>query len=152
MFWSQAIFLGMVTLTMKSLNIKVCTFEKEFAEYCGASYALVTSSGTSAIMISFLAMGLKPGEEVIVTAYTFVATHTAIMFAGVVPVLAEIDESLNLDPEGIAQRMMPKTRAIVPVHMLGNPCDMDAIMGVACQRVLDALERSALERKWISIA
>ncbi|HJN18809.1 MAG TPA: DegT/DnrJ/EryC1/StrS family aminotransferase [Armatimonadota bacterium] len=110
---------------------KVISLEQEFAEYCGVSHALATSSGTGSIMIALLALGLKPGDEVIVPAYTFVATYSAAIFVGLVPVLAEIDESLTLDPEDIEGRITPKTRAIMPVHMLGNPCDMDPIMAVA---------------------
>ena len=121
---------------------KVYTFEQEFAKYCGVDYSLVTSSGTSSIMISLLAKGLKPGDEVIVPAYTFVATYTSIIFVGIVPVLAEIDESLSLDPEDIEHRITPKTKAIIPVHMLGNPCNMDAIMGIAEKHGLMVLEDS----------
>ena len=119
---------------------KVYTLEKEFAKYCGVSYALATSSGTGSLMISMLAMGLEPGDEVIVPAYTFVATYSAIIFAGLVPVLAEIDESLTLDPHDIEKRITSKTKAIVPVHMLGNPCDMDAIMDIADSHGLMVLE------------
>ncbi len=82
-------------------------------------------------MISLLALGLKPGDEVLVPAYTFIATYSAVIFAGGVPVLCEIDESLNLDPADLERRITPKTRMIVPVHMLGNPCDMDPIMALA---------------------
>ena len=85
-------------------------------------------------------MGLKPGDEVIVPAYTFVASYTAIIFAGLVPVLAEIDESLTLDPEDIERRITPKTKAIMPVHMLGNPCNMAAIMAIADKHGLMVLE------------
>lgn len=119
---------------------KVYTLEKEFAKYCGVSHALVTSSGTSSIVISLLALGLKPGDEIIVPAYTFVATYSACVFAGMVPVLTEIDESLNIDPEDIERRITAKTKAIMPVHMLGNPCNMDAIMNIARQHGLFVLE------------
>ena len=119
---------------------KVYTLEQEFAEYCGVDYALVTSSGTGSLMISLLAMGLKPGDEVIVPAYTFVATYSSIIFAGLVPVLADIDESLTLAPEDIEKRITPKTKAIMPVHMLGNSCNMDAIMDIAEKHGLVVLE------------
>lgn len=121
---------------------KVSTLEKEFAQYCGANYALATSSGTSSLLVSLLAMGLKPGDEVIVPAYTFVATYSAIIFAGCVPVLAEIDESLSLDPEDIEHRITPRTKAIIPVHMLGNPCNMDKLMVIAKKHNLLVLEDS----------
>ena len=119
---------------------KVYSLEQEFAEYCGVSHALATSSGTGSIMIALLTLGLKPGDEVIVPAYTFVATYSAAIFAGLAPVLAEIDESLTLDPGDIEGRITPRTRAIMPVHMLGNPCDMDAIMAVAEKHGLLVLE------------
>lgn len=119
---------------------KTATLEKEFATYCGASYALATSSGTSSLICCLIALGLKPGDEVIVPAYTFVATYTACIFAGLVPVLAEIDESLTLDPNDIEHRITPRTKAILPVHMLGNACDMDRIMTIARKHRLLVLE------------
>lgn len=127
-------------LSDEKFRRKVFTFEKEFAKYSGVDHALVTSSGTSALMLSLLAMGLQRGDEVIVPAYTFVATFSATIFAGAVPVLAEIDESLSLDPEDIEHRITPKTKAIMPVHMLGNPCNMDAIMDIAEKHGLMVLE------------
>jgi len=119
---------------------KVYDLEREFATYCGVPHALATSSGTCSLLASLLAMEIKPGDEVIVPGYTFVACYSAIIFAGAVPVLAEIDESLTLDPADIARRITPKTRAIMPVHMLGNPCDMDAIMALANSHGLLVLE------------
>jgi dTDP-4-amino-4,6-dideoxygalactose transaminase len=119
---------------------KVWSLEQEVAKYCGTAHALATSSGTGSLLIAMLAAGLKPGDEVIVPAYTFVATYSAAIFIGVVPVLAEIDESLNLDPSGIEAHITPRTRAIMPVHMLGNPCDMDAIMAVAQKQGLMIIE------------
>lgn len=121
---------------------KVATLEKEFAQYCGANHALATSSGSSALLVSLIAMGLKPGDEVIVPAYTFVATYSTCIFAGLVPVLAEIDESLSLDPDDIERRITPRTKAIMPVHMLGNPCNMDRIMEIARKHNLLVLEDS----------
>lgn len=121
---------------------KVATLEREFAQYCGANHALATSSGTSALLVSLIALGLKPGDEVIVPAYTFVATYSACIFAGLVPVLAEIDESLSLDPNDIEKRITPLTKAILPVHMLGNPCNMDEIMKIARKHNLLVLEDS----------
>jgi len=119
---------------------KVLTLEKEFASYCGTSYALATSSGTSSLLVSLIALGLQPGDEVIVPAYTFVASYSACIFAGLVPVLAEIDESLSLDPDDIEHRITPRTRAIMPVHMLGSSCDMDRIMSIANKHNLLVLE------------
>jgi dTDP-4-amino-4,6-dideoxygalactose transaminase len=119
---------------------KVFTLEEEFAKYIGVPHALATSSGTSALMCCLLGVGLKPGDEVIVPAYTFVATYSAAAFLGLVPILCEIDESLTLDPADIERRITSKTRAIMAVHMLGNPCDMDAIMAVAAKHGLLVIE------------
>lgn len=119
---------------------KVFTLEKELAQYERAQYALATSSGTSALLASAFALGLKPGDEIIVPAYTFVASYSSIIFLGLIPVLAEIDESLSLDPEDIEKRITPRTKAIMPVHMLGNPCNMDKIMALAKKHKLLVLE------------
>ncbi len=121
---------------------KVYTLEKEFAKYCGSHFALATSSGTSSLIASIVALGLKPGDEMIVPAYTFVASYSSIIFSGLVPVLSEIDESLTLDPDDIEHRITSRTKAIMPVHMLGNPCDMDRIMAIAIKHNLVVLEDS----------
>lgn len=121
---------------------KVSTLEKEFAKYSNAKFVVATSSGTSSLVASVLALGLKPGDEIIVPAYTFVASYSSIIFAGMVPVLAEIDESLTLDPDDIEHRITPRTKAIMPVHMLGNPCDMDRIMAIAKKHHLLVIEDS----------
>jgi dTDP-4-amino-4,6-dideoxygalactose transaminase len=119
---------------------KVASLEKEFARYSGAKFALATSSGTSSLLASAIALGLKPGDEIIVPAYTFVASYTSVIFAGLVPVLTEIDDSLTIDPDDIEHRITPRTKAIMPVHMLGNPCDMDRIMAIAKKHNLLVLE------------
>jgi len=119
---------------------KVYSLEREFAKYCRADYALATTSGTASLLVSVLALGLRPGDEIIVPAYTFVASYSACIFAGVVPVLAEIDESLTIDPGDIEKRITPRTRAIMPVHMLGNPCRMDEIRDIALKHELLVLE------------
>jgi dTDP-4-amino-4,6-dideoxygalactose transaminase len=119
---------------------KAYTFEREYSQYCGLNHALLTSSGTSALLIALLGAGLAPGDEVIVPAYTFVASYSAIIFAGCVPVLAEIDDSLTMDPEDIERRITPRTRAIMPVHMLGNPCHMDDIVAIARKHGLLVIE------------
>jgi dTDP-4-amino-4,6-dideoxygalactose transaminase len=118
----------------------VANLEKEFATYCGAKFALATSSGTSSLIASIVGLGLKPRDEIIVPAYTFVASYTSCIFMGLVPVLAEIDESLTLDPDDIERRITSRTKAIMPVHMLGNSCDMDKIMTIAKKHNLLVLE------------
>lgn len=119
---------------------KVYTLEREFAEYCGVRHALATSSGSGSLICALKAVGIGPGDEVIVPAYTFIASYSSIIQAGGVPVLAEIDESLNIDPADIERRLTRKTRAIMPVHMLGNACDMDAVMGLAKKHGLPVVE------------
>jgi len=119
---------------------KAYQLEKEFGAYVGVPYALATSSGTGALVSCLMGAGLKPGDEIIVPAYTFVATYSAAIFVGLMPVLTEIDESLDIDPADIERRITPKTRAIMPVHMLGNPCDMDAIMAIARKHKLLVIE------------
>lgn len=121
---------------------KVVTLEKEFSTYCSTKYALATSSGTSALIVAMAGLGLKPGDEIIVPAYTFVASYTSIIFSGYVPVLCEIDDSLTMDPENLKKKITPRTKAIMPVHMLGNPCDMDAIMAIAREHNLKVIEDS----------
>jgi dTDP-4-amino-4,6-dideoxygalactose transaminase len=123
-----------------SFKHKVYTLEQEFAAHCGARYALATSSGSGALVAALKAIGIGPGDEVIVPAYTFIATYSSIIFAGGVPVLAEIDRSLDIDPADIEHRITKRTRAIMPVHMLGNPCDMDAILGIAARHKLTVIE------------
>lgn len=122
---------------------KVLQLEEEFCEYNGSKYAIVTNSGTSSLFISLLACFFEPGSEVIVPAYTFSATYTTIIFAGLVPVLTEIDDSLTIDPNQIEKRITNKTKAIMPVHMLGNPCRMDEIMKIAQKHNLMVIEDCA---------
>jgi dTDP-4-amino-4,6-dideoxygalactose transaminase len=119
---------------------KVYTLEKEFAEYCGVRHALATSSGSGALMCALKALGIGPGDEVIVPAYTFIASFSSIIHVGGVPVLTEIDESLNIDPADIERRLTRKTKAIMPVHMLGNACDLDAVMNLAQRHGLPVVE------------
>jgi len=118
----------------------VANLENAFAKYCGTKFALATSSGTASLVASLVALGLKPGDEIIVPAYTFVASYTACLFLGITPVLAEINDSLTLDANDIEKRIRPRTRAIMPVHMLGNSCDMNKIMSIARKHGLLVLE------------
>lgn len=110
---------------------KVYSLEKEFARYCGVKHAIATNSGTNSLFISLLALGISEGDEVIVPGYTFVASLSSIIYARAVPVLTEVDESLTIDPEDIEAKTTKRTKAIMPIHMLGNPCDMDRIMEIA---------------------
>ncbi len=119
---------------------KVYSFEKEFAAHVGVRFALATSSGTGALFCALKALGIGAEDEVIVPAYTFVATYSAVIFAGGMPILAEIDDSLNLDPEDIEHRITERTKAVMPVHMLGNPADLEPIMKVAEKHGLAVVE------------
>jgi len=121
---------------------KVITFEKEFAKYVGLRHAVAVNGGTSALIASLAALGIGPGDEVIVPGYTFVASISSIVHAKAIPILAEIDESLNIDPEDIRKKITKGTKAIMPVHMIGNPCDMDSIMEIANEYGLYVIEDS----------
>jgi perosamine synthetase len=103
---------------------QVRRFESAFAAATGASFAVATSNGTTALFLALLAHGIGPGDEVITSPLTFIATANAIAQTGAKPVFGDVDDSLNLDPEAAAQLIRPQTRAIVPVHLHGNPCDI----------------------------
>lgn len=123
-----------------NFNQKVFKLEKEFADYIGTKYCVCVNSGTSSLLCALAALGIGPGDEVIVPGYTFIASIAAIVNSKAVPVLAEIDESLTIDPDDIIKRITSKTKAILPVHMLGNPCQMDRIMEIAKKYNLYVIE------------
>lgn len=123
---------------------KVARFERDFAAYEGVPHAAAVNSCTAALHLSLLAAGLQPGDEVITTPLTFCATVNAIIHAGARPVLADVDpRTMNLDPRAVEARLTPRTRAIVPVHMAGRPCDMDALMALAARHGLKVIEDCA---------
>jgi 8-amino-3,8-dideoxy-alpha-D-manno-octulosonate transaminase len=122
---------------------KVAELEKNFAAFTGTPYAQAVTSGTAALICALRGMGIGPGDEVIVPAYTWIASASAVLAVGAVPVMAEVDESLTLDPRDIESRISPYTKAIIPVHMRGAPCAMDEIMGVAERKGLWVLEDAA---------
>ncbi len=119
---------------------KVTTFEKEFANYIGADHCLALSSGTSALLTCLSALGIGPGDEVIIPGYTFIASISSIIYARAIPVFAEINESLTIDPDDIEKKITKKTKAIMPVHMLGNSCNMDEILEIAKKNKLYVIE------------
>jgi len=120
---------------------RVEAFEKAFASFCGVKHAVATSSGTTALQTAILAHGIGPGDEVITTPFTFIASANAVLFAGAKPVFVDIDErTYNLNPCLIEAAITPRTKAILPVHLFGNPCDMEAIMDIAAQRGLVVIE------------
>jgi 8-amino-3,8-dideoxy-alpha-D-manno-octulosonate transaminase len=119
---------------------RVRRLERAFARTIGVEHALAVNSGTSALVCGLVGLGVGPGDEVIVPAYTWFSTASAVVGAGAVPVVAEVDESLTLDPRDVRARISPHTRAIVAVHMRGAPADMDALLGVAREAGLRVLE------------
>jgi dTDP-4-amino-4,6-dideoxygalactose transaminase len=126
------------------LGRRVAGFEDAFAAYSGAAHGIGVNSGTSALHLALLAAGVGPGDEVITTAFTFVATVAAIGYTGARPVLVDIDpETLTLDVRQIEAAVTPRTRAIVPVHLYGHPADMDPILAVAGRNGLAVIEDAA---------
>jgi dTDP-4-amino-4,6-dideoxygalactose transaminase len=123
---------------------KVAQFERDFSAYQRAPFAAALNSCTAALHLSILAAGIEPGDEVITTPLTFCATVNAIIHAGATPVLADVDpRTMNIDPAQIAGKITGKTRALLPVHFAGRPCDMDAIMGLARKHGLKVIEDCA---------
>jgi dTDP-4-amino-4,6-dideoxygalactose transaminase len=125
---------------------RVARFEADFATHCGVHPAQVAAvnSCTAALHVSMLAAGIEPGAEVITTPLTFCATVNAILHAGLQPVLADVDpQTQNIDPAAIEAAITPRTRAILPVHFAGRPCDMDAIMAIARKHDLVVIEDCA---------
>ena len=122
---------------------EVLTLEERVAALTGVRHAVAVNSGTSAIWILLSALGIGPGDEVIVPGFTFVASMSAIVYAGATPVLAEVDDTFTLDPIDVEARITPNTRAILAVHMLGAPCDLDALSALAARHGLVLIEDAA---------
>ena len=119
---------------------EVVSLEKEFAAFHKVKYALATNSGTSALESAVKAIGIKPGDEVIVPAYTFVATAQAVISRGGVPVFADIDDTYTISPKSVEEKISKRTKAILPVHLFGNVADMDSIMKIARKHNLFVIE------------
>ncbi len=123
---------------------KVAQFEKDFALYKGAQYAVAVNSCTAALHLSIIAAGLKKGDEVITTPLTFCATVNAIIHAGATPVLADVDPvNMNIDPGQLARKITSRTRAILPVHFAGRSCNMDTLCDIAKKHNLKIIEDCA---------
>jgi len=137
-----------VVATMKSgwlgTGPKVAQFERDIAAYKGATHAVALNSCTAALHLSIAAAGIKAGDEVITTPMTFCATVNAIIHAGATPVLADVNPAtMNIDPNQIEAKITPKTKAILPVHFAGRPCEMDAIYDIAQKHHLKIIEDCA---------
>ncbi len=137
-----------VVATMRSgwlgTGPKVAKFEREFAAYKGTDKAAAVNSCTAALHLSLLASGIKAGDEVITSALTFCATVNTIIHAGATPVLADVDPStMNLDPEDVRRKITPRTRALLPVHFAGRPCNMEALCAIADEHGLKVIEDCA---------
>ena len=126
------------------LGPNVGSFEKEAADYLGASHAVAVASGTDALHLAILAAGIGPGDEVITSTFTFVATAEAICYAGATPVFVDIDaRTFNIDPRIIEDAITPRTKAVIPVHIFGQPADMTAIMTICDKNNLLLIEDCA---------
>lgn len=122
---------------------KVREFEEKYAAYCGVKYGQAVTSGTAALKVALAALGVGPGDEVITQCFTFVATWEAIFDVGAVPVFAEVDETLNLDPKDLEKKITAKTKVVIPVHMMGAPARIHEIKAIADKHNIPVLEDTA---------
>lgn len=122
---------------------KVRQFEEAFARYTGAGHAQAVTSGTAALKVALAALGVGAGDEVITQGFTFVATWEAILDCGAVPVFTEIDHTLNMDPADLEKKISPKTRAIIPVHMMGAAARIEEIIAIADRHGIPVIEDTA---------
>jgi perosamine synthetase len=129
---------------VSSLGKYIGEFESRFAEFCGTHHGVAVSNGTTALHLALAALGIGPGDEVIIPSLTFIATANAVHYTGATPVFAD-SESLtwNIDPQDIARRISPRTRAIIPVHIYGHPADMQPILALAEKHGLLVIEDAA---------
>lgn len=129
---------------VSSLGKYVDMFEEKFASYCGTKYALTTSNGTTALHLVLVALGIKPGDEVIIPDITFVATGNAVKYVGAKPVIVDIEEdTLCIDPESVKKAITSKTKAIIAVHLYGHPANMEEINKIAKEYGIIVIEDAA---------
>src|SRR5256714_7179287 len=113
------------------LGPEVAALARELADYCGAAHAVGCASGTDALLLALHALGVGPGDEVILPPFTFFATAGSVLRTGATPVFADIDpETFNIDPAAVARAVTPRTKALLPVHLYGQCCDMEALWRV----------------------
>lgn len=122
---------------------KVRDFERACAGYLGIPHAQAVSSGSAALLVGLRALGVRPGDEVITSCFTFVATIEAIIDVGATPVICEVDDTLNLDPVDLQRRITKKTKCIVPVHMMGAPADMERMVAIGREHSIPVFEDAA---------
>ena len=122
---------------------KVLRFEENFAKHMRTRFAVGVTSGTAALDCAVTGLGIGPGDEVIVPAYTWWSNYTCVVHAGALPIFADIDRTFNLDPKDFERKITPRTKAVMAVHLLGGPCDMDPIMEIARKRGVAVLEDCA---------
>lgn len=136
-----------VTETLKSgwltTGPRTKRFEEEFAAYCGAPRALAVNSCTAGLHLALAALGVGPGDEVITSPMTFCSTVHVITHTGATPVLADVGEDGNVDPASVEERITPRTRVLLPVHLAGLPCRMEEIWGLAARHGLQVVEDAA---------
>lgn len=119
----------------------VKSFQEDLEQYLGVRHVIPCANGTDALQVAMMALGLKPGDEVITTNFTFIATAEVIALLGFTPVVVDVDpDTFNIDPEAVRRAITPKTRAVVPVHLFGQCADMDAIMQIAAEYNLFVIE------------
>jgi len=129
---------------VSSIGKYIDEFETGFARYCGTEFALTVSNGTTGLHLALEALGIGPGDEVIIPDLTFVATANAVAYTGATPVLADVDpDTLCLDPASVEALLSPRTRAIMPVHLYGHPAEMDALNEIADAHGLAVIEDAA---------
>lgn len=132
------------TTWISSAGRFITEFEQGFARFTGTRHAVATNNGTTALHLALVALGVGPGDEVIVPTLTYVASTNAIRYVGATPVLVDADpRTLNLSPEDVLAKITPRTKAVIPVHLYGHPCDMDPIVEACRARGISVLEDAA---------
>ncbi len=122
---------------------KVAEFERRFASMCGASYSLAVSSGSAALRVALAALGVSPGDEIIAQGFTFIATWEAIIESGATPVFTEVDDTLCMEPADLERKITERTKAIIPVHMIGAQANIKEIMTIANRHGIPVIEDTA---------